>query len=315
MIYDVIGDIHGQADKLIGLLHQLGYVDNGQFFVPPPNHQAIFIGDLIDRGQQEIQTLEIVFAMLDAGVAQVLMGNHEYNALAYATVDPRSIDPNNPDYLRPHNERNTSQHVAFLDEVKWGSDTHRYWLKRFYELPLWIELENACFVHACWDGEAMAVLKPLLTTDNRMTERGLQLTSYKGTPEYEALERVLKGVEVPLPHGLFFSDKEGTKRHKMRVKWWQSNLSHQPIHHIARASKSELLHIPVDTLADAIDFRLTTDKSVFVGHYWLTGMPAPLCEQVVCVDYSAAKDGHLTAYRFDSENPTLSAENFVQYLG
>ena len=34
MIIDVIGDVHGYADKLTGLLEQLGYVHNGQFFEP-----------------------------------------------------------------------------------------------------------------------------------------------------------------------------------------------------------------------------------------------------------------------------------------
>ncbi|MFO1383252.1 MAG: metallophosphoesterase [Moraxella sp.] len=87
MIYDVIGDVHGQADKLIGLLTQLGYQHDGQCFQAPPNHQAIFIGDLIDRGSQQPQTLSIVFAMIDHGQALAVMGNHEYNALAYATAD------------------------------------------------------------------------------------------------------------------------------------------------------------------------------------------------------------------------------------
>ncbi|GAF62649.1 calcineurin-like phosphoesterase [Psychrobacter sp. JCM 18903] len=30
MMIDVIGDIHGYADKLIGLLEQLGYVHNAR---------------------------------------------------------------------------------------------------------------------------------------------------------------------------------------------------------------------------------------------------------------------------------------------
>ena len=88
MIIDVIGDIHGYADKLVGLLKQLGYVHNGQYFVPPEGHRALFIGDLMDRGPQQVATLEIVFAMLDADVADAVMGNHEYNALAFATPDP-----------------------------------------------------------------------------------------------------------------------------------------------------------------------------------------------------------------------------------
>ena len=311
MIYDVIGDVHGQADKLIGLLTQLGYQDNGQFFQAPPNHQAIFIGDLIDRGRKEIKTLELVFAMIDNGQALAVMGNHEYNALAFATLDDRD----NRDYLRKHDAKNCSQHQAFLDEVGFGSELHQFWLQRFYELPLWLELDTACFVHACWDSSAMAVLKPLLTADNRLTPLGLQKTSEEDSLPFKALERVLKGVEAPLPEGLHLLDKEGHQRKNVRIEWWQPTLSFQPIHQIARASKDDLIHIPNDTLTGKIGFGLSHDKPIFVGHYWLNGTPALLSHQVVCVDYSAAKDGFLTAYQFDTDKPALSADNFVQFLG
>ena len=162
MIIDVIGDIHGYADKLVGLLQQLGYVHNGQCFVPPFGHRALFIGDLIDRGSQQVATLEIVFGMLDANVADAVMGNHEYNALAFATLDP----DDNSQYLRSHNEIHTRQHEAFLAEVPFGSETHEYWLRRLYEIPLWLETDYACFVHACWDVDSMAILQPLLTENN-----------------------------------------------------------------------------------------------------------------------------------------------------
>ena len=101
MIYDVIGDIHGHADKLEGLLEQLGYTLrvhetlNINYYQPPEGNRAIFIGDLIDRGPQELQTLEIVYAMIDAGVADAVMGNHEYNALAYATLDKTALQQAN----------------------------------------------------------------------------------------------------------------------------------------------------------------------------------------------------------------------------
>ncbi len=184
MIYDIIGDVHGNADKLIGLLDKLGYQltstnsdDNtnstASYYAPPPNHRAIFIGDLIDRGTQEVKTLEIVFAMLDAGVADAVMGNHEYNAIAFATLDKHKDDGS---YLRPHEPSKVNQHKAFLAEVPFNSDEHKYWLNRFYELPLWLETEHACFVHACWDEDSMAVLAPCLTENNKLTETGLQAT-------------------------------------------------------------------------------------------------------------------------------------------
>jgi hypothetical protein len=311
MIIDIIGDIHGYADKLVGLLTQLGYRHNGQYFVPPVGHRALFIGDLIDRGSQQLTTLEIVFAMLDADVADAVMGNHEYNALAFAT-----LDPNNPqEYLRSHNETHTRQHEAFLAEVPFGSESHRYWLERLYEIPLWLETDYACFVHACWDVDSMAVLAPLLTADNCLTPKGLVVTAQEHSENFEALERVLKGVETPLPDGMVMVDKEGTERTRVRVRWWLESLNERTLYEVARAPSSALAQIPVDALAENINFALKTDKPVFVGHYWLTGTPEPLSPQVACTDYSAAVDsGYLTGYQLDTEQPLpLKASNFVQY--
>lgn len=319
MIYDVIGDIHGQATKLKGLLAKLGYTltsntsTGASYYAPPAGHHALFIGDLIDRGPQQIETLEIVFAMIDAGAAQAVMGNHEYNALAYATLDQHSTT-SNAHYLREHNATHERQHQEFLAEVPFASEQHQYWLSRFYELPLWIETDTACFVHACWDMDNMARLQPLLTKEHCLTPTALQLTSQKDSEEYAALERVLKGVEVPLPNSLSFTDKDGAIRRRMRVQWWLPDLNDKYVVDIARAASSDLAQIPKETRAVNLDFRLRTDKPIFIGHYWLTGTPAPLSPQVVCTDYSAAGPGYLTAYRLDTSKPLpLSADNFVQY--
>ena len=311
MIIDIIGDIHGYADKLVGLLNQLGYEHNGQYFVPPAGHRALFIGDLIDRGPQQLNTLEIVFAMLDADVADAVMGNHEYNALAYATLDPDDTTR----YLRSHNTTHKRQHEAFLAEIPFGSDQHQYWLQRLYEIPLWIETDYACFVHACWDVASMEILKPLLTDDNCLTPKALVATAKEHTPLFDALERVLKGVETGLPDGIVMVDKEGTERRRVRVCWWLDALSQRTLREVARAPTSALTQIPVEALAENIDFAIQTHKPVFVGHYWLTGTPEPLSPQVVCTDYSAAVDsGYLTCYQLDTEQPLpLTADRFVRY--
>jgi len=317
MIIDVIGDIHGYADKLVGLLLQLGYVHNGECFMPPAGHRALFIGDLIDRGSQQVETLETVFAMLDADVADAVMGNHEYNALAFATLDLDTDTDTHKltQYLRSHNDVHTRQHEAFLAELPFGSEQHQYWLQRLYEIPLWIETDYACFVHACWDVDSMALLRPLLTDDNRLTLHGLIATSKEGSAEFDALERVLKGVETPLPDGLVMVDKEGTERSRVRVRWWLDELESRTLHEIARAPSSAMAQIPKDAMAENINFAIKTHKPVFVGHYWLTGMPEPLSTQVACTDYSAAVDsGYLTCYQLDTEQPLpLKTDNFVQY--
>ncbi|PRC53368.1 metallophosphatase, partial [Mycobacterium sp. ITM-2017-0098] len=79
--YDIIGDVHGCATKLEALLVDLGYRDdarNGAY--RHPHRTAIFVGDLIDRGTEQLRVLEVAKAMADAGTAQVVMGNHEFNA-------------------------------------------------------------------------------------------------------------------------------------------------------------------------------------------------------------------------------------------
>ena len=50
MAYDIIGDIHGQEDKLEALLlRTLGYRDTAGAW-RHPTRQELFVGDFIDRG-------------------------------------------------------------------------------------------------------------------------------------------------------------------------------------------------------------------------------------------------------------------------
>lgn len=114
--YDVIGDIHGQADKLRALRKAMGYVSDGTGYRAPHGHQAVFVGDLIDRGPEQLAVLNIIRRMIDGGQARMVLGNHEFNAIGYATRDPRTGE-----YLRPRTDKKRRQHERFLAEV--GEDT------------------------------------------------------------------------------------------------------------------------------------------------------------------------------------------------
>ncbi|OBX50419.1 metallophosphoesterase [Moraxella nonliquefaciens] len=307
MIYDIIGDIHGHADKLAGLLDKLGYIHDGISHIAPHGHQAIFIGDFIDRGNQQLATLQIVFDMLDNNQALAVMGNHEYNAICYATQNDHG------NYLRLHTDNNNFQHKAFIDETGFDSDLHRYWINRFYELPLWLELDDCICVHACYDKHSMDILTPLLD-NNRLTCHAIQLTGKKDTKPYYAIEHVLKGIESPLPDGLTMTDKTGIVRTQARVKWWVDDWQHQSIDKTLFANNLPKIYLN-DLSDELLAFGITTDKPIFIGHYWLHDKPTILSDKVVCIDYSAGKDGHLTAYQFDTKNPTLDDDNFVQFIG
>lgn len=74
MGYDIIGDVHGHASKLTALLGRLGYRHRLGAW-RHPDRSAIFVGDLIDRGKGQCETIRIAREMLDAGTAQAVMGN------------------------------------------------------------------------------------------------------------------------------------------------------------------------------------------------------------------------------------------------
>lgn len=74
-MYDIIGDIHGHADKLEELLNSLGYTISDGVYKHPNNRQVVFLGDYIDRGPKIRETLHIVKSMCDAGNAFAIMGN------------------------------------------------------------------------------------------------------------------------------------------------------------------------------------------------------------------------------------------------
>ncbi len=79
--FDIIGDVHGCFDELAGLLRQLGYTltqANGTLHVrPPEGRQAVFLGDLVDRGPDTPAVLSLVMGMVAEGTALCVPGNHD----------------------------------------------------------------------------------------------------------------------------------------------------------------------------------------------------------------------------------------------
>ena len=154
---DLIGDIHGHADKLKSLLVGLGYQNIENAYQHPEKREVVFVGDFIDRGKQNREVINLVKAMIDSGSAQAVMGNHEYNAICYHTKDSEG------NYLRKHNVKHTKQHQSFLDEFKEGSDDLIEVLDWFKTLPLFLEFEGARVIHACWDQSMINQIKKVLT--------------------------------------------------------------------------------------------------------------------------------------------------------
>lgn len=80
--FDIIGDIHGHCSELLLLLEAMGYQHSKNGY-RHPDRRAIFVGDYIDRGTQQLKTLEIVRQMVENNNAYAILGNHEFNALGW----------------------------------------------------------------------------------------------------------------------------------------------------------------------------------------------------------------------------------------
>lgn len=303
--YDIIGDVHGDYDKLIKLLEKLEYKrSNGSW--DKDGHQAIFVGDLIDRGPRQIDTVALVRKMVENGSALCILGNHEFNAIAWLTPDP-----NHPNaFLRAHDKPgNKMQHKAFLDEVE-GKPIHHEFIEWFKTLPLWLDLGVIRIVHACWNNGYMSQLlsDPDFHKGNTIND-GLWIRSNKeGNQVFYALEGICKGLEVELPTGYHFLDREKQRRNKLRIKWWENNFS--SYRNAALVPTEILLNIP-DILMEE-DSRITPYEGVpvFFGHYGLRGIPKLLGSNIACVDYSASPERILTAYQWSGEK-VLDESNLV----
>src|SRR5690606_1089046 len=120
--------------------------------------KIIFLGDFVDRGPEQVEVVRIARSMVESGSALSVMGNHEFNAVAWTIPD--SASPG--EFLRPHSEKNRKQHQTFLDQFGDGSPKHKECIEWFRTLPLYLDLPGLRVVHACWHTPSLQALHPFL---------------------------------------------------------------------------------------------------------------------------------------------------------
>ena len=301
--YDLIGDIHGCGETLIKLLEQMGY-SKKQGIYQHPKRKVIFLGDLVDRGPNIRLACEVVRSMVDAGHADIVMGNHEYNIVTYLTEAPAGM---RQPFLRPHTKRNTFIVEQTLEQfANYPQELNEY-LDWFLTIPLFREYDNFRVVHACWDHQMIdQYLKEYGT--NTIDKSLLQESVRRESFLYKFLDRILRGTSLELPDGRSITSKDGMVRRFFRAKFWQKNplvyndVVFQPdplpsdIQYslLSKEEKAKLLYYDSD------------QKPLFIGHYWMSGQPSPIMPNIACVDYSAVKYGALAAYRMDNETQLQS---------
>jgi hypothetical protein len=186
-------------------------------------------------------------------------------------------------------------------------------LNFFKSLPLWLELDDGLrAVHACWRAPSMELLAGHLDANWTLSDQLLVSSSDKTRPEYAAVECLLKGLELDLPPGAAFNDKDGHLRTAVRIKWWlkSANTFGDVAMPPGVVSKHPELHT-VSLPKDGCPGYPIEDMPVFFGQYWFSGDPEPVSANAACLDYSVAKPGgRLVAYRWGGER-LLETGKFV----
>jgi hypothetical protein len=306
--YDIIGDVHGCADQLVALLIRLGYQQRLGVW-QHPQRKAVFLGDIFDRGPQIKAAIELIQRIVAGGHGYMVLGNHEYNALAYCT--PISDDAKQG-YLRPHTTRNRQQIEATLEQFKSYPQAWRATLAWLQQLPLYLDFGHFRVVHACWDSQLIAQL----SSQTRLTNDFLAASVQPGSLAYRAVNILLKGTELSLPAGLTMQCGDGVVRRRFRTKFWPNDM----------ANYGDVVFQPDELPAEVANRPLSAAEKrqlvlydsqqppLFIGHYWRSGQPSPITSNIACLDYSAVKGGRLVAYRMDQEK-VLTQDKLVWVKG
>lgn len=271
---DILGDIHGELDALNAVLAHLGYSPGG---VHPAGRRLVFVGDLIDRGPDSLGVVQRVADLFDRGLAFMVMGNHDLNAVAGKLKSDNA-------WLFGHAP------IGPFERGVASEQERREVLAVLAAMPAALERPDLRVVHACWDDAALAALRSELGPAEQLAAHAARIKGrFEGQPKSidsslalqneNPVKLLTSGPEVKADEPYFAG---GKVRHEARHRWW-----------------NEYAAGPV----------------VVFGHYWRIPIPAlreddglfedrPLnammgAGRAICIDYSvggrasARKNGFL----------------------
>lgn len=301
-MYDIIGDIHGQAGLLKDLLKKLGYSPKGGSYAHP-ERKVIFLGDYINRGPMPRVTLKLVRDMVENDRAMAILGNHEINAIYFSLLDKKG----------KHLSKKWSRLGLDLDSTlrdfagqtgEWES--HIKWMRR---LPMFMDLGKIRITHACWRDENIQLLRENLP-DQKLTRNFLKTVGKNNSAQASAFWMTCKGVDFQLPRDLLIFDSRGTPHRSFRTKWWVDPVG-MTFKELSFESRFDLpdYTIPKEILGPGSPYS-PNDPIVFFGHYCMKNDANILTDNLCCLDSCVSRKGRLSAYRWSGEEK-LRPENLV----
>ena len=248
----IIGDIHGEIDALNIVLDKLGVDVRAR---RSPRH-IVFVGDLVDRGPDSVAVVRRVAALVDAGLATVVLGNHELNLMQgklregngwmWDGVGPKG----GPDHFQLQREDDKGQPakvLPFTSRIASAAERDEV-LAFFHTLPLIAGRPDLRVVHAAPDPDAIAALP----------EHGDVVQIAKTYDEATTAQLAARGV-------LAAAERERAAHHNL------TDLDHKPpgmLENVAIQAEAEQTGNPVNILTSGLERRIPYEKIFPAGGKW-----------------------------------------------
>lgn len=216
---DIVADVHGEIEALRQLLARLGYAADGSH---PADRRLVFLGDLTDRGPDSPAVVRLVRSLVEANRASCLLGNHELNLLQEKRKHGNHWFFGQPEAMDDSGV--VVRQVLANDEI-------RHEVRQFFlRLPLALERDDLCLVHACWHAPMIEHVRQtagVLELYDQHSARVQRELNERGVvdPTERTLARqnrnpikvLTSGFEARAEQPFFAS---GRWRDEKRVAWW-----------------------------------------------------------------------------------------------
>lgn len=140
--YYVIGDVHGELDKLQEILK----------YWNSDSEQLVLLGDLVDRGPDSYGVIKLAMELKEKYGAKINKGNHEDMFLSWLEMPSSEMDlyypqggKNTINSFFQQNITSTLHPIYIAQKLKEQFSDELSFIKN---LPLYTESENHVFVHA-----------------------------------------------------------------------------------------------------------------------------------------------------------------------
>jgi hypothetical protein len=304
MIYDIIGDVHGNAELLEELLSELGYRMSDNLFTHA-ERRAVFVGDFINRGKSSRRTLQIVRGMVESGNGYAILGNHELYAIIFNLKDRNGVPFGKNDSNLAISMKTTIKEFA-SSPSEWKS--YRNWLRT---LPLFLDFDNFRVVHAYWNDSYINYLKDNFSGSGIRKQVFREIYKNPDSVIGRIFWETTKGIDFEVPQDLRIRDNKGVFQKSFRMMWWDSLLG-KTFEQISFEDKFRLpaYTVPPEIIPDIKPYPETA-PIIFFGHYRRVNGPYIIRKNICCLDSGPGVSKVLTAYSWNGER-VLDINNLVQ---